>query len=74
MRKKGTQQSNRLTTQQKEHEGAIGIFDEQAHFHDHAFHSISEDVLNRLQHDYPKLNFRYRNSVSKKEINDYLQK
>ncbi len=74
MRTKGTQQSNRLTTQQKNNEGAVGIFDEQAQIHDQAVHNISEDALNRLKHKYPNLNFRYRSSVSKKEINEYLQK
>ena len=74
MKKKGIQESDRLTAQQKENGGAECIFGESAQVHEQAVHSVSEIVLRRLQQKYPKLSFRYRNSIPKKEINEYLQK
>lgn len=72
--KKGIQESDRLTAQQKENGGAERIFGESAQVHEQAVHSVSEIVLRRLQQKYPKLSFRYRNSIPQKEINEYLQK
>lgn len=67
-------QSNRLTTQHKESQGVIGIFGEEAKRHDTAVGKISKRVQSGLETKYPKLEFRYRNSVSKEEINKALQK
>ena len=74
MRPKGKQQSERLTTQQKASDGALGIFDEIAQRHDKAVQNISIATMARLQKEFPKLEFRYRNELSKQEINKALQK
>ncbi len=67
-------QSDRLTNQHKESKGVIGIFGELAKKHDIAVGEISKFVKQELEKKYPKLNFRYRNNVSKKEINLALKK
>lgn len=67
-------QSSRLTTQHKELKGVVGIFGEEAKLHDVAIGSISRQVIERLQRDFPKLAFRYRTSITKKEINEALKK
>lgn len=66
-------QSNRLTTQQKENLGAVGIFGEEAKSHDVLVGDVSKMCMSKLQKKYPKLNFRYRPSISKEEINKALQ-
>ena len=66
-------QSNRLTAQQKENLGAVGIFGDEAKSHDILFGQVSETVLKKLEKKYPKLEFRYRTSISKEEINKALQ-
>lgn len=71
---KGAQQSDRLTTQQKAAEGCIGIFDEEAQKHDKEVYNTSTTTLQRLEQEFPKLSFRYRRGVTKKEINETLQK
>ena len=74
IRMKGTQQSDRLTTQQKAAEGCIGIFEEEAQKHDQEVYNTSTTTLKRLEREFPKLSFRYRRGVTKKEINEALQK
>lgn len=66
-------QSNRLTTQQKENLGVIGIFGEEAKTHDSLTGRVQKKALAELRRLYPTLNFRYRKSVSKIEINKVLQ-
>lgn len=66
-------QSNRLTDQQKEHQGVIGIFGEEAKTHDVLVGDMSKSVIAALAQEYPKLKFRYRTSISKEEINKALQ-
>jgi len=66
-------QSNRLTTQQKENLGAVGIFGEEAKSHDVLVGEISQLTIEKLKKKYPKLEFRYRTSISKEEINRALQ-
>lgn len=66
-------QSVRLTEQHKKRHGVIGIFGEEAKLHDLTVGEISHHVINKLQEDYPKLTFRYRKSIEKKEINEALQ-
>ena len=66
-------QSNRLTKQQKDNLGAIGIFGDEAKYHDVLVGKISEKVLIKLEKKYPRLEFRYRTSISKEEINKALQ-
>lgn len=67
-------QSTRLTQQHKESQGVVGIFGEEAKLHDMEVDSISHIVVKQLEEEYPKLAFRYRNSIEKKEINKALQK
>ena len=66
-------QSDRLATQQKENLGAVGIFGEEAKSHDMLVSEVSKVVLKKIEKKYPKLQFRYRTSVSKEEINKALQ-
>ncbi|MGP1391867.1 MAG: EcoRI family type II restriction endonuclease [Vibrio diabolicus] len=69
--KKG--QSLRLTAQHKKAQGVVGIFGEVARLHDASVSSIQQKTLDALRIEYPNLNFRYRNSISKSEINSKLQ-
>lgn len=71
---KGNLQSDRLTTQQKETDGVIGIFNDDAKNHDYEVYNTSTQTKKRLEAEFPKLKFRYRRSISKKEINESLQK
>lgn len=66
-------QSERLTEQHKKSHGVIGIFGDEAKLHDMTVGEISHHVIKKLQEDYPKLKFRYRKSIEKKEINEALQ-
>lgn len=66
--------SNRLTRQQKEAKGVVGIFGEEAKLHDMTVGEISHHVIERLKEEFPKLSFRYKSSVRKEEINAALQK
>lgn len=70
--KKG--QSDRLTAQQKEGQGSISIFHEDAQIHDKEVGNISLFVKKQLEFEFPMLTFRYRKDLSKKEINATLQK
>ena len=74
MKIKGKQQSDRLTTQQKASDGVIGIFDENAQNHDKEVYNTSIVTMERLSKEFPKLKFRYRSDLSKREINEALQK
>ena len=67
-------QSNRLTTQQKESKGVVGIFGEEAKIHDMTVSEVSRLVLNKLQEEFPQLEFRSRTSIKKEEINKALKK
>lgn len=67
-------QSKRLTTQHEKSKGVVGIFGEEAKLHDIAIGTISNQVMEQLKGDFPKLTFRYRSSVTKQEINEALQK
>ena len=69
---KGNLQSNRLTVQQKASEGVLGIFDEEAQNHDRKVSDNSKVAMQKLQEEFPALTFRYRKSISKKEINAAL--
>lgn len=70
--KKG--QSNRLTAQQKEGQGPITIFHKDAQIHDKEVGNTSLFVIKQLEYEFPMLTFRYRKDLSKKEINEALQK
>ncbi len=67
-------QSNRLTLQQKEGQGPVTIFHEDAQIHDKEVGNTSLTVITQLQSEYPMLTFRYRKDLSKKEINAALKK
>ncbi len=70
--KKG--QSTRLSTQQKEGQGPVTIFHKDAQIHDSDVKKASKAVVDQLKQDYPMLKFRYRTNLSKKKINEALQK
>ena len=67
-------QSNRLTTQQKESKGVVGIFGEETKIHDMTVGEVSRLALNKLQEEFPQLEFRSRTSIKKEEINEALKK
>lgn len=67
-------QSDRLTSQHKLSKGAVGIFGDEAKLHDIAVGRISQLVMSELQSQFPMLEFRFRGSISKIEINELLQK
>lgn len=67
-------QSNRLTNQHKKSQGVVGIFGTEAKSHDLTVSEISKIVILELKELYPKLTFRYRESVKKEEINKALNK
>ena len=68
------EQSNRLTTQQKEGQGPVTIFHKDAQIHDREVFNTSTAVMKQLEREFPMLSFRYRKDLSKKEINKALQK
>lgn len=67
-------QSSRLTAQHLVSHGAVGIFGKEAKLHDTTVGKISEAVFQKLKEIYPQLTFRYRTSITKKEINEALRK
>ena len=67
-------QSNRLTTQQKESKGVVGIFGEEAKIHDMTVGEVSRLALKKLQEEFTQLEFRPRTSIKKEEINEALKK
>lgn len=71
-RNKGTLQSDRLTRQQKERDGQVGIFNFEAQTHDKGVNDTSRRTLEALREEFPQLTFRYRKELSKKEINKKL--
>lgn len=70
--KKG--QSNRLTNQQKEGQGPVTIFHKDAQIHDKEVYSTSTVVMKLLSDEFPMFTFRFRKDLTKKEINEALQK
>lgn len=67
-------QSNRLTIQQKDSKGVVGIFGAEAKKHDMTVGEVSHLALKQLQKKYPQLEFQYRTSIKKEEINKALKK
>lgn len=67
-------QSTRLTAQHKKNRGVVGIFGDEAKQHDLEVSLISHLAIKQLEDEYPSLNFRYRKSIEKKEINESLKK
>lgn len=70
----GKSQSNRLTMQQKKGKGPITIFHTSAQIHDKEVSCTSIAVIKHLCSEFPRLTFRYRRDLPKKEINKALQK
>lgn len=66
-------QSSRLTQQHNESHGVVGIFGEEAKIHDITVGMISHKIIEFLSGKYQSLQFRYRQSIEKKEINDALK-
>lgn len=67
-------QSKRLAEQQKDFHGVSGILNDETMFHDTKVSNISKSVQALLEKEYPSLEFRYRKSILKQEINASLQK
>ena len=67
-------QSQRLTIQHKDSHGEIGIFGPNAKLHDTTVGEVSHAVLSQLQQRFPTLEFRFRSSIRKQEINDALKR
>ena len=67
-------QSGRLTDQHKESQGVVGIFGNEAKLHDSEVARVAYSILKVLEDEFPQLNFRFRQGVSKAEINASMQK
>lgn len=67
-------QSGRLTDQHKESQGVVGIFGKEAKLHDSEVARVAYATLKLLKDEFPQLNFRFRQGVSKGEINASMQK
>ena len=67
-------QSNRLAEQQKDSQGVVSIFGEEAKLHDIEVGEISHFVIEQLKNEFPHLTFRHRTSIKKEEINETLKK
>lgn len=67
-------QSSRLTQQHNESHGVVGIFGEEAKIHDITVGMISHKIIEFLSEKYQSLQFRYRQSIEKKEINAALKR
>ncbi|UAJ74206.1 restriction endonuclease [Synechocystis sp. PCC 7339] len=67
-------QSSRLTNQHKQSQGVVSIFGDDAKSHELTVGEISRKVMKELEKDFPRLSFRYRESIKKNEINEALKK
>lgn len=65
-------QTKRLSEQHVSYGGASGIFGEDAQVHEHSVGSASTSVFEQLKQEYPRFQFRFRQAISKKEINEKL--
>lgn len=65
-------QTKRLTKQHISSGGASGIFGEDAQVHEHSVGSASASVFEQLKQKHPRYQFRFRQTISKKEINEKL--
>jgi len=66
-------QTGRLTSQHITTGGATGIFGDLAKAHDGSVGAVGLKVYGILVEKYPKYKFRYRQNITKKEINKKLQ-
>lgn len=65
-------QTDRLRAEKVKSQGPKEIFGENAQKHDKSVNSFSKVVFETLKRDFPKLEFRFRDSIEKKEINEKL--
>ena len=73
MARQGKGQSKRLGMQHKLAGGPVGIFGAEAREHDTKVKDAVKVVLRSSEEYFPGLDFRHRDSITKKEINDKLQ-
>lgn len=66
-------QTKRLTTQHVSSGGASGIFGDDAQVHDKSVGRVSAKVFEILKQQHNRYKFRFRTTISKKEINEKLQ-
>lgn len=66
-------QSSRLTRQHNKSHGVVGIFGKEAKIHDVTVAMVSHKIIEFLNEKYDSLQFRYRQSIEKKEINEALK-
>lgn len=65
-------QTIRLSEEKIRGQGPLEIFSESAQIHDTAVNYFSKAVYETLRKDFPKVEFRFRDTLQKKEINDKL--
>lgn len=65
-------QTDRLRTEKVKSQGPKEIFGANAQIHDKSVNSFSKIVFETLKKDFPTLEFRFRDSIEKKEINEKL--
>lgn len=65
-------QTNRLSIEKIRGQGPKEIFGENAQIHDKSVNDFSKAVFETLKKDFPKLEFRFRDTLQKKEINEKL--
>ena len=65
-------QTDRLSTEKIRGQGPKEIFGENAQKHDISVNDFSKVVFETLKKDFPNLEFRFRDSIEKKEINEKL--
>lgn len=65
-------QTDRLRTEKVRGQGPKEIFGENAQKHDTSVNDFSKAVFETLKKDFPKLEFRFRDTLQKKEINEKL--
>ena len=65
-------QTDRLRIEKVRGRGPKEIFGENAQIHDKSVNSFSKAVFETLKKDFPNLEFRFREKITKKEINEKL--
>lgn len=65
-------QTERLRVEKIRGQGPKEIFGEKAQIHDKSVNNFSKAVFETLKKDFPKLEFRFRDKITKKEINEKL--
>lgn len=68
----GKGQANRLSIQHLENGGVVGIFGQDAQIHEAELRTVTEKIYNELSKSISHLNFRFRRTITKKEIHKKL--